>query len=372
MTRVTVRRSAGFTLIELLVVIAIIAVLIGLLLPAVQKVREAAARMSCQNNLKQVGLALHNYHDVHAQFPSGHTELCPGGNAQGVETNCFYYSNVFIDILPYIEQGNLRNAYHDYPYPCYSPTTYTPANVPALNGVPPTLVNKDFSQQIIKVYTCPSDPRGNQLIAPSTVPPDGSAQPNPPLLFATSSYKYMSGIGTLVTNDDTFGGYWDEVQIAQSDLKLIGVFNGRGAFHADGYSGLKPETMTNIVDGTSNTIFMGERIISSATTGRGPFWANSFNLYTSSAAYLPSQSAAYPNLQAYLSPDWDNCVVLNPLNGGNVCKYGWGSVHGGGSINFVFGDGSVRSINPNVNLTLFAYLATIAGGEAVDASALNQ
>src|SRR5882672_692597 len=122
------RLRSAFTLIELLVVIAIIAILIGLLVPAVQKVREAANRMKCSNNLKQIVLALHNYHDTYSVFPSGAVEQCPAGTQFGQNGGCTYYANWALLILPFIEQGNLAQLYN------FNLPNYMPPGPPTTNN----------------------------------------------------------------------------------------------------------------------------------------------------------------------------------------------------------------------------------------------
>jgi prepilin-type processing-associated H-X9-DG protein len=300
-------------LIELLVVIAIIAILIGLLLPAVQKVRDAAARAKCQNNLKQIGIALHSYHDVYGNFPSAH-----------IETNTNYYTGWGIQILPFIEQDNLYKLYDN------TKTNIDPANSPVC-------------QTLVQTYTCPSDLRAGNLYAPETISPNGAG--NSTLMYMASSYRVMSGLGDTGTTD-TFAGYWNEVQQA---LKVHPA--GKGAFHGDGQSGLSPERFAGITDGTSNTIFAGERHTKTHFT-RGPFWADTFNLYNAGAAWPYSVS---------LQPDYDYCA--SQVNA-NFCKYGWGSLHAGG-INFLMGDGHVQLVFNTIDMNIFMELSTIAGGEII-------
>jgi prepilin-type N-terminal cleavage/methylation domain-containing protein/prepilin-type processing-associated H-X9-DG protein len=308
-------RSPAFTLIELLVVIAIIAILIGLLLPAVQKVREAAARMSCTNNLKQIGLALHNYHDANGTFPSGHKVL--GGR---------YYSNWAIQLLPYIEQDNLSRQY----------------NVNQPNVHPANLAVR---QTFVKVYTCPSDINANKIISPesnSGEPGAGAAQSAG---YATGTYRAMSGVSC--TGFDQWAGFPSEV------VTLMAKCPGnRGLMHGDGDGGLSPERMGSITDGTSNTIVVGERATRTRER-RTTMWANSFNLYSCSGAF--PQSATLLN-------DYDACALV--ASDIAQCKYGWGSFHTG-VINFLWGDGHVQPIQTTINMQVFVAVATIANGEVI-------
>jgi prepilin-type N-terminal cleavage/methylation domain-containing protein/prepilin-type processing-associated H-X9-DG protein len=337
--RLLVRNArGGFTLIELLVVIAIIAILIGLLLPAVQKVRDAAARMQCQNNLKQIGLALHNYHDVYGSFPAGSVYKKVGGNWN-------YYDTWTISILPFLEQQNLYNLYN-----------------PALPNATPDSVSPNMAtlrQSLLKVYNCPADPL--QLNTPLTPEsgPGGSGLPGIPL-YMPGSYRCVAGADWGGTDWGTDQGgpneNWDD---ATQVSWLMSFFSGdRGVLHATGTGGAAPERIATVTDGTSNTLMVGE-YVTKTHPSRRTFWAYAYTSYNESCVTF-AQSRT-------LLPDFDLCVKTPP-GGSNQCKRAWGSLHTGYMLNFLMCDGSVRGISSSVDMiTVLPGLATIQGAEVVNA-----
>jgi prepilin-type N-terminal cleavage/methylation domain-containing protein len=302
-------RPIAFTLIELLVVIAIIGILIALLLPAVQKVREAANRIQCANNLKQIGLGVHNYHDTLSSFP-------PGGVTEGYCCDTPSLTNWAIALLPFVEQQNLADR-------------YDPAQV---NESP---ANQFVRTSRVKLYICPSDLNTDEAAVPESGPGSNN------VLYYPGTYRAVSGKSI----DGSM--YWDNADA------LAMPSEWRGAMHSVwAAKGLHPENFAAVVDGTSNTLLVGE--YSTRTHNqRRTFWAYTYTSY--------NQSSATPQARTLLA-DWDRCVDIGGPSAENACKRAWGSFHGE-IINFVLVDGSVRPVNVNIDLNLFMALATIAGGE---------
>jgi len=340
----TCRREGrrAFTLIELLVVIAIIAILIGLLLPAVQKVREAAARMQCQNNLKQIGLALHGFNDVYSRLPAAMIHSGRYNNAnnrpyEGPEVSykgqpyVVYNHTGFVALLPYIEQGNLFKQYN-YAYISNGSigTGYslTPGADPAGNP------NRIVGSTPMKVYTCPSDV--NPAPVMSTTDAAGSfyerggngAYPG----VARSNYLFNTG----QYND--YSADWSN-----------GTSAARGPFGNNGAT-----AVGRVSDGTSNTIAIGESTQIHTSASYGPYWGagthTAVHGYNGGASYVPN----YP---------YGNCAGSSVKK----CTYAWGfSSNHTGVTQFVMLDGSVRGIKDGIDYTtVWLPLTTPDGGEIV-------
>jgi prepilin-type N-terminal cleavage/methylation domain-containing protein/prepilin-type processing-associated H-X9-DG protein len=321
MRAIPFRRSPGFTLIELLVVIAIIAVLIGLLLPAVQKVREAANRMSCLNNLKQLGLALHNYHDTNLGFPPAAYQTSPTDGA-GI---------TFIPFLfPYIEQGNLK---YDFTKPYTDPA----------NAVTPGPDGKANNQRDIKLLICPSAPpaAGRPAATQNQMPTDYQpiiawlAAPNPFLTGPSASPYFTSGVPA---NDGTYQG--------------ILALNIR-------------RRITDATDGSSNTLLLVESAglpqtyvkrtpINNVRTLTG--WASAGRTWISPGV-RGTDPAAAPNADGTLK--FPGPCAINCTNFRDVYAF-----HAGGA-NIVFGDGSVRFVAESIPLYVLGSLFTRSGGEVL-------
>lgn len=331
MSRIVRRNPGGFTLIELLVVIAIIGILIGLLLPAVQKVREAANRIRCGNNLKQLGLALHNYHDTHGSFPKG---CSPTDNPP---TYTAWGSSWKVYILPYIEQDAIwRKWQHT------GSSGYTNANnIGMVNNI------------TFKMYRCPTSP-----------------------LPEMSPYSNTSGYLTMFTSYTGISG-------STLDPASLTCSGGAGIVSAGGL--LFPNskvTLGRIPDGSSNTMLVGEQsdhlrdatnapIIGGfgAITSQGP---HGWHMGANGDTNTPPLYQAGGDNRAF------NCTTIrytiNQRGLTNNCSTGTcdntganiplSSAHAGG-CNVLFGDGAVKFLSNAVDITTLQQLGSGMDGQVV-------
>lgn len=302
-------RRRGFTLIELLVVIAIIAILIGLLVPAVQKVREAAARMQCGNNLKQMGLAMHNYHDTTGKLPPSRYD--PRGTWH-------------IFILPYIEQDNFYRLWN---------------------------ITRRYDQQTdaarrteVKIFFCPSRRSPGKLSVSGDTRDGASGSPHLP--GALSDYAVCAGSPVNVNGQATQSDYWWSPTPDYPNQPANGAFLIENDFNSG--KGTRLFGFVDVLDGLSNTLFVGDKHVSVTRLGEGGLDSSAYNGDKGSAFRKAGPGAPLERILTSTSNRF-------------------GSTHTG-VCQFVLGDGSVRALNVTIDTTTLGRLADKADGQVVNSS----
>lgn len=323
---IPVRRSRAFTLIELLVVIAIIAVLIALLLPAVQAAREAARRAHCINNLKQIGLAMHNYESATGTFPFG-VMTYDHSQPADTPTNLRKVHSFFNYLLPYIEQSNLHAGVN--------------FDLPA-SGLPQFT---SFDQEI-SAFLCPSDSRIQRYTRDQS----------------SNAYYQSSYAGNAGTIDSI--RYWQGAAANPKDIIADGALSRGVAFK-----------ISEFTDGLSNTLMVGEFSRFKNDTEQVKNFGNRYGWWSTAIAGVTRPSVlalTVPKINAnIIVPDVPAGGSLgfrdNPLNL-EMGQFGFRSQHPGGA-NFLLSDGSVKFLKQTINPAVYRGLSTRSNGEVISADA---
>lgn len=340
------RRQDGFTLIELLVVVAIIGVMVGLLLPAVQKVRDAAFRMRCSNNLKQIGLALHNYEGVHGQFPPAFIKT--SGQQSGTAYGISYPDNTWSAlpgwawgtlILPYLEQDNLYRSFR-LDLPCWAPE------------------NLPFIRTRVSTFLCPSATGGSDGFLVERDSGDGvhGTPMTPNIRIAHSHYVTNAGVNQPWGRSTPYCyDYTVPEPVPEPTGALVDAING--PFYRDSRT-----RVADVTDGLSTTVFIGEHssILSNKTwVGVIPGAATCPRL---DLRPWPSNCNASGCLVgAHSGPDVHDhpqVIIHAPNNPFGHTDEMW-SEHTGPGCNVLFGDGSVRFITAFINPNTWVALSTM-------------
>ncbi len=339
----------AFTLIELLVVIAIIAVLIALLLPAVQAAREAARRAQCVNNIKQLGLAIQNYHDIHNSLPPGRIWAPRPGKGSTDFPKVFsgaQNTTWFCLMLPMIEQGNLANSFNF----TLGAEGFAGSGLAVAAGY---FANSTVTATKISTFQCPSD-RQNQF-------------------QINTNYQGGALSGPIMTKGN-YAVSWGNTNWGAQYASTLSSQYQKSAF---GHSG--SISIASITDGTSNTVFVGEVLQGSLNDIRGAMWSSVSGGASFMTRFTPNGVNDYLNLQSggdYLNNNPGLFCTSEPVqqlpctpNAGDTDAFAGSRSRHPGGVNVGFGDGSVHFIKNSVNPLTWIGLNTIASGEVISADA---